>query len=63
MDGADCQPEVDEDEDDDDGLDEPELPQFLSSLLSLQSSCPSHSQILGIQIPLSHLKSPRVHSK
>lgn len=55
-DGADCQPEVDDDPD------EPELPQFLSSLLSLQSSCPSHRQIFGIQIPLSHLKSPRVHS-
>ena len=33
-----------------------------SSELSLQSSCPSHTQMPGMQIPLSHLKSPCVHS-
>lgn len=30
----------------------------LSSDPSLQSSCPSHSQMPGMQIPESHLKSP-----
>lgn len=29
---------------------------------TLQSSWPSHTQIFGMQMPLSHLKSPRVHS-
>ena len=32
----------------------PKLQNWISSLPSLQSSCPSHAQVIGMQVPFSH---------